>query len=186
MHWQALKKTKDVIGNYLNMYLSNAENYSHLIPPQLDKDHYLQAQVYVTEPEELRQFPTIILSGSGGNMITSGLGDMALEIYDQRTGELMAYRYGGIYEFNITVEIGARSTLDREVCTDIITKALRFDLKRKIEAAGVIINNMHYGSESVLQYNSDHIYVATINFTTWSEWYEDIELLPLDGVKINN
>jgi hypothetical protein len=113
-------------------------------------------------------------------MVTSGLGDMAQEVMNPVTGEIMAYRYGGMYSFNLTIEVGTRGTLEREFLTDLVTKVLRFDLRRKMELQGVLIQNARYGGESVVNYDSNHIYVATINITTWSEWYEDVDLLPMD------
>jgi len=167
------------------MYLANPKNYIHLISQEVDPTRYVNIDVYVTEPEDLRDFPVIIISGSSGEMITAGLGDMALELHNPITNELVAYRYGGIYEFNLTVEIGTRSTVDREVLTDLITHALRFAIRRKMEAKGVLVKSMRYAGETSVQYNSNNVYVSQINLSTWSEWYDDIELLPAESFDIN-
>lgn len=185
IRWEALNKTKDVIVTYLRMYLANPKNYIHLISQEVDPTRYVNIDVYVTEPEDLRDFPVIIISGSSGEMITAGLGDMALELHNPITNELVAYRYGGIYEFNLTVEIGTRSTVDREVLTDLITHALRFAIRRKMEAKGVLVKSMRYAGETSVQYNSNNVYVSQINLSTWSEWYDDIELLPAESFDIN-
>lgn len=186
IRWRALKHTKDVIIQNLRDYFNNVDNYKHLIPPQFDKDHFQKTVVWDTEPEDLRTLPLVVIIGGSGDMVTGGLGDMAQEVISQFTGEVVAYRYGGMYNFNLTIEIGTRSTLEREFLTDLVTQALRFTLRRKMELQGVLIHNARYGGESVVNYDSNHIYVASINIATWSEWYEDIDLLPMDGQpKIN-
>ena len=44
---------------------------------------------------------------------------------------------------------------------------------------------MRYGGESEVPYDSDKVYVSSIQFTTWSEWYQDIDLLDIDNIKLN-
>lgn len=185
IRWKALKHTKDILISNLRGFLANPNNYSGLLPPQFEENHYVDTIIFDTEPEEVRSFPVIIISGVSGDMITSGLGDMAMEMHNGITNELQSYRYGGMYEFNITMEIGTKSTLDREVLSDLVSHALRFSIRRKMEAEGILVKSMKYGGESVVQYDSNHIYVTTVNLTTWSEWYDDITLLPVEDVTIN-
>lgn len=175
----AIKRTKDILIKYLKAFIRNYDNYKHLCP----KD-YSHAEIYDKEPNVLREFPTVIITGSSGQMITGGLSDIAHEIHHPRTGELIGYRYGGMYEFNITIDIGTRSTLDRELFTDLITMAIRVHLRRYMDRAGIIIKDMRYGGESEVPYDSDKLYTSSIQFTTWSEWYQDIELLPLEDVTV--
>ncbi len=181
----ALKKTKDIIITHLKMYLNNEENYRHLVPKQLDVADIKGMSVYGIDPEHLRDFPTLIISGGSGSMVTTGLGDMAMEIYNDY-GELEAYRYGGIYDFNLQAEIVTKSTLQREFLTDLVSKVLRFNIRRQMEAQGVLVQNVSYNSESSGQYDSNRIYIGTLGLKTWSEWYEDINLIPLSGVSIDS
>lgn len=180
MNQAALKHTKDVLIKYLKLFLRNYDNYKKVCP----KD-YSHAEIYDKEPNVLRQFPTVILSSASGQMITSGLSDIAMELRDM-DGDFSGYRYGGMYEFNIVMEIGTRSTLDRELFTDLVTMALRFHLRRYMEQKGVLVKDMRYGSETEVPYDTDKIYVSSIQLTTWSEWYQDFELLPLEGLNIEN
>jgi len=180
MRQSALKHTKDVLIKYLKAYLRNYDNYKHLCP----KD-YSQSEIFDKEPNELRVFPSVIVTGSNGQFITSGLSDVAYEIYHPDTNEVIAYRYGGMYEFNVSIDIGTRSTLDREMFTDLVTMAFRFHLRRYMEKNGVLVKDMRYGGESEVPYDSDKIYVSSVQFTTWSEWYQDVELLPMDGINID-
>ena len=90
-----------------------------------------------------------------------------------------------MYRLSLVLEIATRDTLEREVLTDIVSSALRFGIRRQMEAKGILIENLKYGGESVLQYNSDNLYVSTLNINTWSEWYEDHELLPVEKIKID-
>lgn len=184
MRWKALKYNKEVIIYYLKLYISNTENYTHLIPPQLDISNVLNTQVWDTEPLELTTYPSIILSNAGGNVNTGGLGDMVSEYYDQM-GELKGYRYGGMYDLNFTLEIAALNTFTREFLTDLVIMALRVQLKRKIEAEGILIKDIRYSSESVVNFNNNKYYVSTINLTTFSQWYEDIDFTSLDDVNIS-
>ncbi|MFW6015078.1 MAG: hypothetical protein ACOCRK_01420 [bacterium] len=184
IQWRALKSTKDIIISHLKMYLNNEDNYKHVVPSQLDVEDIKSADVFDVEPEELRQFPMVIITGGNGNMVTSGLGDMAHEKYDPSTLELIAYRYGGIYQFNLTIDIVTKSTLMREFMSDLITKALRFDIRRQMESKGVLVTSMNYNGETSGTYDSNHIYLTSISLSTWSEWYEDRELLPNGGVGV--
>jgi hypothetical protein len=146
---------------------------------------YSHVEVFDKEPNVLRQFPTVIVSGASGQIITSGFNDFAHEVRDG-DGELVSYRYSGMYEFGITIEIGTRSTLDRELFTDLVTLALRFHLRRYMDQKGILIKDMRYGSETEIPYDTDKIYISSIQFTTWSEWKQDIKLLPIEGITIDN
>jgi hypothetical protein len=176
----ALKYTKDVIIQYLKLFLRNYDNYRHMST----KD-YSHADIYDKEPNVLRKFPTVIVSGASGQMIPSGLNDFAREILDSK-GHLIGYQYSGMYEFGITIEIGTRSTLDREMFTDLITMALRFNLRRYMEQKGIIVKDMRYGSETELPYDTDKLYISSIQFNTWSEWSQEVSLLPVQGISISN
>ena len=108
LNWRALKHTKDVLISHLRMFYNNYENYQYLLPMQIDYDHYVNMDIFDTEPQKLRNFPLIILNGSGGKLITTGLSDLASEVYDPRDDNVIGYKYGGIYEFNFNLEIGTR------------------------------------------------------------------------------
>lgn len=181
----AVKHTKDVFITFLRLYFNNPKNYKNKLPTQISDEHFLEASFYDSEPEQLRKWPTVIISASTGNMITSGLGDMCSEIRDPRTGSIIAYRYQGIYEFAITIDIGCRNPLDREVFTDLIAKALRFGLRRFIQNQGVIIKDVSYGGESTIDYNSDKVYVSQLRINTWSTWIEDVDLLDPNEFNVN-
>ena len=173
----AIKHTKDVFITFLRLYFNNPKNYRNKLPRQISDDHFTHAVFYDSEPEELREFPTVILSAGSGNMVTTGLGDMGREVIDPRTGAIIAYRYVGVYEFSITVDIGCRNPLDREVFTDLVAKALRFSLRRYIQNQGIIIKDASYAGETTIEYNSDKIYISQLRFNTWSTWIEDVDLL---------
>ena len=102
---------------------------------------------------------------------------MCSEVTDPRTGSIIAYRYQGFYEFTVTIDIGCKNPLDREVFTDLITKALRFSLRRYIQNQGIIIKDASYAGETTIDYNSDKIYISQVRFNTWSTWIEDVDLL---------
>ena len=173
----AIKHTKDVFIQFLRLYFNNPKNYMNKLPSQISDAHFTEASFYDSEPEQLRAFPTVIISASTGNMVTSGLGDMCTEIKDPRTGAIIAYRYQGIYEFALTIDIGCRNPLDREVFTDLVAKALRFSLRRYIQNQGVIVKDLSYAGETTIDYNSDKIYVSQLRINTWSTWIEDVDLL---------
>lgn len=167
------------------MYLKNEENYINSIPPQLDVEDIKNIKVFDVEPEEIRTFPLVVLTGSNGKIVTTGIGDMAMEVRDKSNGNLTAYRYGGIYDFNLVLEIVTKSTFEREFLSDLITRALRIALRRPMQADGVLIKNISYGGETSGNYDSTHIYLSSLNLSTWSEWYEDFELLPNGGIDID-
>jgi len=181
----AVKHTKDVIIQFLRLYFNNPKNYKKKLPKQISDDHFLEAVFYDSEPEKLREFPATIISGASGNMVTTGIGDMCSEVVDPRTSSIIAYRYSGVYELSLIVDIGCRNPLDREVFTDFVAKALRFSLRRYIQNQGVIIKDVSYAGETTVDYNSDKIYVSQLRISTWSSWVEDVDLLDPDEFNIN-
>ena len=181
MRINGLKHAKDVIIYYLRMYFQNKQNYLNLLPSNMNDTVFDGMKIYDTTPEDLLKFPLLVVSGSNGSMITSGLGDFASEIYDSQ-GDLDGYLYGGQYNFSIIIEIVTKTTLEREVLSDIVTSALRFSIRRKMEAHGVLITNMQYGSEATLKYDSNLVYQVPINLTVWAEWYDAFKLLPIDNI----
>jgi len=187
LRWNALKRTKDILAISLRQFFANPDNYKYLVPSELNYTEYvkLSENIYSTEPNVLREFPTIIITGGSGQMISTDLSDFVQELHDPRTDKLWGYRYGGIYEFNMTIEVGSRSTLERDFLTDVLSRALRFSLRRKIESQGIIIKSMQSSDGNSIPYDSSHIYIANLSFSTWANWHEDIELVSDVDININ-
>lgn len=173
----AERHIKDVIIAFLRLYFRNPKNYRHKLPKQIPEDRFVKAAFYDCEPEKLRQFPTVIVTTFGGSMVTMGLSDFCQSIHDPRDGHTIAWRYQGAYEFVTQIDIGCKTTLEREVFADLVSKALRFSLRRFIQNQGIIIKNVTYAGDSSIEYNSDKIYIASIKIDTWSSWIEDVEAL---------
>jgi hypothetical protein len=173
----AERHIKDVIIAFLRLYFRNPKNYRHKLPRQIPEDRFKDAVFYDCEPEQLRKFPTVIVTTFGGSMVTMGLSDFCQSIHDPRDGHTIAWRYQGAYEFTTQIDIGCKTTLEREVFADLLSKALRFSLRRFIQNQGIIIKNVSYSGDSSIEYNSDKIYVASIKIDTWSSWIEDVEML---------
>lgn len=180
----AIKHTKDVTIFMLRQYFNNPKNYYLKLPPQLDKNSFVDMPIYDTDPEELRKFPVILVTGTGGQMQTAGLGDVSTEIQDPRTGSIIAYRYQGFYKLNVNIDIGCKNPLEREVLTDFVAKAIRFDLRRFMQVEGVLVENVSYGGEQTTDYNSDKIYISSLKVDTFSSWVEDRALLDEDEFNI--
>ena len=181
-----MKYVKDTTIDQLRTYFNNVPLYDHLIPPQLDIDIFNNIPIYDTQPEQLVKFPMIVISSTMGNCISGGIGDMACEIYDDTSRELIAYRYGGMYEFNLTFEVAALSSLEKEVLSDLVVRALRFAIKKPLEYECVFIKSVNYGSDNIVNRNSgNNIYVQLLSVPIWSEWYEDVNLTPITGVNVN-
>lgn len=172
-------QTKDTLIKYLRGFLINKDNYGNFC-----EEDFTDCQIFDKEPNRLRKFPTILITSANGNFITAGLGDMAQELYDEH-GDLAGYRYSGMLELPITMEIAVKNTRTRDVLVDLITIAFRVLLRRHLEAVGILVKDMRYTGENEIEYDSDKIYIATIQFTTWSEWYRDISLLPFKDININ-
>lgn len=178
----ALRKTKDIIITGLRAFFANPKNYAHLLPEQLPADVFLEMTIFDSFPQDLLHFPMIVISSSGGRMISGGISNsFATETYDDN-GNLEGYLYGGMYEFNIEVEVGTKTTLEREVLMDFTTSALKFSLRRRMEYHGIIVKEISYGGENQLPYNSDMIYTSTMNMQTYSEWHDYYRLLPVTSI----
>ena len=93
--------------------------------------------------------------------------------------------YINMYDFSVEVEIGTKTTLEREVLMDITASALRWSLRRWMEKQGIIVKEVSYSGESKLQYDSDFIYTSTISVQTYSEWSEYYKLLPIVDINVN-
>ena len=180
MHSNAIKNTKDCIINSLRAFLSNYNNYKSFC----NKD-YSSAQIYDKEPKALKSFPSILIVGMNGTFIPSGLGDIASELYNDN-GICIGYRYAGMFELPITMEIATMTTPDRDQVADLVSMALRVLIRRQMEAEGVLIkNDMRYSGESEILYDSNKIYITTLQFTAFTEWYQDITFLPVTGIDVN-
>lgn len=175
----AITNTKDILIEYLRAFLKNPVNYLNISNVDFSK-----TIIYDKEPTQLKSFPAILLTAINGNYISSGIGDVTQEVVND-DGVVVAIRYSGMFELPVTIEIASRTTKERDILTDLISLTFRVLLKRQLESRGIIIKDMRFGGESEIQYDSDKVYISTLNFTTWSEWYRDIELLPLVGIDID-
>lgn len=175
---------KRVLATFLRLYFRNPEHYRRKLPRQIPDERFAETAIYVSEPEELRSWPAMIITGSSGAMVTAGLADFCHEIRDFRTGAIAALRYQGFYELAVNVDLGCRSPLEREVLTDLTAKALRFDLRRFIQNNGVLIKNVTYGGETTAEYTTNKVYAAQLKVDTWSTWVEDRSLLDPDEFNV--
>lgn len=179
LHENAITQTKDILIKYLREFLVNRDNYKNIT----DAD-YTSAEIFDKEPTVLRAFPSILITAISGNYVNSGIGDIAQELYDDN-GVFIGYRYSGMFELPITIELATRSSKDRDRLADLITMVLRVLMRRQLELAGVLIKDMRYAGETEILYDSDKVYIATIQFNTWSEWYRDVTLLPISGIDVD-
>jgi len=189
----ALKKSKDIIILTLRQYINNENNYKDFINFESDKaqdlliEEFKKMNIYDSTPETLISFPYITISGGAGQMSSAGIGgDFATELYDPINGELIGYRHGGYYDgLNLNVEIGAIKNTEQEILNDLISTALRLHLRRKLESQGVLVKNIINNGEATVQYDSRLIYTSTLQISIFTEWYEDVMLLPVDQIIIN-
>ena len=188
----ALKKSKDIIITTLRQYINNEDNYKNFINYESDKaqdlliEEFKKMNIYDSTPETLISFPYITISGGSGQMSSAGIGgDFATELYDPVNGELIGYRHGGYYDgLNLNVEIGALANAEQEILNDLISTALRLHLRRKLESQGILVKNIQNNGEATVQYDSRLIYTSTLQISIFTEWYEDIMLLPVDQIVI--
>ena len=177
---QAITNTKNIIIKYIRGYLRNIENYS-----DITSSDFTQAEIYDKQPNELRYFPSILVTSLNGNFITAGLGDFGTELYDEN-GTCIGCRYSGFLELPITIETATRTTPERDVLTDLIIQMLRVEARRQIEAEGLLIKDARYAGESEIVYENDKVYIASINCTIWLQWYKDISYLKVKELKFDS
>lgn len=175
----AITQTKDILIKYLRSFLKDQNNYIKI--SDIDCS---QCQIFDKQPNQLLKFPTILIIAINGNYINSGIGDICSELYDE-FGNCIGYRYSGMLELPVTIEMATKTSKERDLLVDLISLALRVILRRQLESSGILIKDMRYGGESEIQYDSDKIYISSLQFTTWSEWYEDVDLLPLTGIDVD-
>lgn len=175
----AITQTKDILIKYLRSFLKDRNNYINITDIDCS-----EIQIFDKQPNRLLKFPTILIIAVNGNYINSGIGDICSELYDE-FGNCIGYRYSGMLELPITIEMATKTSKERDLLVDLISLALRVILRRQLESAGILIKDIRYGGESEIQYDSDKIYISNLQFTTWSEWYEDVNLLPLTGISVD-
>jgi len=189
----ALKKSKDIIILTLRQYINNEDNYKNFINYESDKaqdlliEDFKKMNIYDSTPEKLISFPYIIINGGNGQLSSAGIGgDFATELYDSVNGELIGYRHGGYYDgLMLNVEIGTLANTEQEILNDLVSTALRLHLRRKLESQGVLVKSVQNNGEATMQYDSRLIYTSTLQMSIFTEWYEDIMLLPADQITIN-
>lgn len=177
---------KDIIIVTLRQYISNENNYKHLVDHEVILDNLKKLHIYDATPEVLIDWPSIIISGGNGQLTSAGIGgDFATELYDAVNGELVGYRYGGMYDLSINIEIRAFANTEQEILNDLLSTALRLHLRRKIESQGVLVKSLQNSGESTMMYDSRLLYISNLQLQVWTEWYEDTMLLPADNITIN-
>ena len=182
---KALQNAKEKIITYLKLFLQNPDNYLHILPENIDLETISECMVYDTEPSQLEKFPIVIISNGSANVITGGIGgDFSSELYDSN-GDLWGYRYGGMYDLTITIEVACRSVFEREFLTDLVLMALRVHLRRKLESIGILIKEARTNGESSVLLNAGKVYVSNLTLSIWAEWYNTIELTQIDNVNVN-
>ncbi len=181
----AIRHAKDVFVTFLRLYFQNPRHYRNKLPKQISDELFTTTVFSAAEPEDLRSLPMVIITAASGNLVTAGLGDMGTEIRDARTGAIVAYRYEGFYELSFNIDVGCRTPLEREVLADLVAKAIRFDLRRFMQNNGVLVKDLSYAGEAVVDYNSDKIYTSQLRVNTWSSWVEDRQLLDPDEFDIH-
>lgn len=181
----AIRHAKNVFVTFLRLYFENPRHYRNKLPRQISDELFKTTVFTAAEPEELRSLPMVIITAASGNIVTAGLGDMGTEIRDVRTGAVVAYRYEGFYELSFNIDVGCRTPLEREVLADLVAKAIRFDLRRFMQNNGILVKDLSYAGESVVDYNSDKIYTSQLRVNTWSSWVEDRQLLDPDEFDVH-
>ena len=180
----AIRHAKDVLVTFLRLYFNNPRHYRAKLPKQISDELFSKTIITAAEPEHLREMPMIVITNTAGNMVTAGLGDMGMEVRDVRTGAVTHYRYEGFYELSFNIDVGCRTPLEREVLADLTAKAIRFDLRRFMQNNGLLVKDLSYAGETVVDYNSDKIYASQLRVNTWSTWVEDRALLDPDEFDI--
>lgn len=170
---------KNIIIKYTRGYFSNIENYD-----DFTNFDFTDVFVFDKQPNELRQFPSFLVTTASGNFINSGLGDVAEEIFDD-DGVCIGCRYCGIMEFPITIETATKTTLERDVVSDLLSFMLRVYARRQLEAEGFLIKDIRYGGESEINYENEKIYISTLNFTVWTTWYRDVKYMNVKEINID-
>lgn len=176
----AITKAKDILITHIRGFLKNIDNYKNIC----NRD-YTQCEIFDKEPNVLRLFPVILITAASGNYINTGFGDMAGDLLNS-DGIGIGVRYAGQMELPITIEVGTRSTKDRDILIDLLSAAIRIIFKRDLEANGIVIKDMRYGGESEILYDSDKLYIATLNITVWMEWtYDSLYHAPIKQINMD-
>jgi len=177
----AIKRTKDLLILALRQFFKNKEHYSNIT-----NQDYSNIKIYDKLPEELVDWPSLLISADNCNFTPSGLSDIAQDIINDE-GQVIAYRYSGMLESTITLETATLSSGQREDLSDLVMITLRVLLRRKLEAKGLLLkNDMKYVSESEIDYAGKKIYISSIQFSTWAEWFRDINLIDLNDINLND
>lgn len=181
---KALLYTKTTIVKFLRGYIYNPENYIYLLNDNISVDDIKKIKVYDGTPDVLTDFPMVVISGSNGDIQNLGLADFKQE-QRNRFGDITGYLYGGIYNFNLTMELATLSSYQNEFISDFLVNALRIYLYRKLEAKGVLITSVKYNNESTVMDKNNVIYISNIGLNTWNQWNEYIDLLDVKNVNID-
>jgi hypothetical protein len=181
----ALTYTKTTIIRMLRGYIYNSENYAHLLDDtKITVEDIKKCKVYDGYANILTEFPMCVVTGTNGTMNMIGLGDFKQEQTNE-FGDIIGYLYGGTYNFNINLEIAALTSYQADFLSDFFVNALRMYLYRKLEAEGIlIINQVNYGGQQVINEKNNQIFIPTISFPVWTQWNQYIDLLDLKNINL--
>ena len=59
------------------------------------------------------------------------------------------------------------------------------NLRRKLESIGILIKDARTNGESSVAINANKVYITTLTLSIWAEWYNVVELAPIEDVNVN-
>ena len=176
---KAISEAKDTLIKYIRGYFQNIENYNNIT-----NSDFTNVMVYDKQPQELRSFPSILITAASGTFINAGLGDVAEELFDD-DNVCIGCRYSGILEFPITIETATRTTRERDVVSDLLNFMLRVYARRQLEAEGILIKDARYSGESEITYENEKVYISTLNCTIWLQWFRDVNYINIKEINLD-
>lgn len=140
--------------------------------------------IYKGFPKKILKYPAIFVScGPGTHELT--LDDEFLEEIKNDQGERIGDRYLGRFWFDVTMTVGAMTTLDREQVVDLVLFYLKI-LRAPMRKAGIEYQDPRIGSETEKALGNDNVYMINVTYHCFVEWSVDFSDMEYDLLtKIN-
>jgi len=94
------------------------------------------------------------------------------EIFEINTPD--KYVFAGAWDLSYEIKLYTESTADREELLSIISMGLMHVHWHDLQAAGLLIKNLSFGSESEEEHNNDKFYTQSITLEIYGEWRREI------------
>lgn len=157
------------------------EQFRFITGPDGFADPTTLITIYKGFPRKILKYPAIFVSCSSGTHELT-LDDEFLEEINDDDGHRIGDRYLGRFWFDVTITVGAMTTLDREQVVDLLLFYLKI-LRTPMRKAGIEYQDPKVSAETEKDLGNDHVYMINVTYKCFTEWGVDFSDMEYELLK---